>query len=82
MKEVMRPKLSEDSRRKLSQTRRTKIASGEIKKTHNKHVFQYDLEGNFIAEYESIREAARMVGANVSSIHRCLNGTYGQAKGY
>lgn len=82
MKEVLRPQLSEESRKKLSQTRKAKIASGEIKKTHNRHIFQYDLEGNFIAEYESIREAARVVNTVVSSIHRCLNGTYGQAKGY
>ena len=48
-----------------------------VKKTSNlkpKLVLQYDLEGNFIAEYKSIREAERETGANNSSISACCKG--------
>lgn len=39
-----------------------------------KPVRQFDLDGNFIAEYESLREAAKAVGLkNVQSITRCCN---------
>lgn len=34
------------------------MSTGEIPLTHNKHIFQYDFDGNFIAEYVSIRKAA------------------------
>ena len=48
-----------------------------------KPVLQFDLDGNFIAEYESLNEAAKAVGLkNVNSISRCCNGKQYTAAGY
>lgn len=77
-----RPPMTEQSRRKLSETRKHKMSTGEIPLTHNKHIFQYDFDGNFIAEYVSIRRAAFANNIHPSQIHHCLNGTYKQGGGY
>ena len=47
-----------------------------------KAVFQYDLEKNFIAEYESINEAARYLGVGNDSISACCRGKQKTAGGY
>ena len=48
-----------------------------------KPVLQFDLDGNFIAEYESLNEAAKAVGLkNVQSITRCCNNKQYTAAGY
>lgn len=41
-------------------------------KTHRK-VYQYDLEGNFIAEFKNALEAGKSIGKDNSSIVRCCN---------
>lgn len=41
-----------------------------------KHVLQYDLQGNFISEYDSISEASRACGLNMTHIIQCLKGVY------
>jgi len=45
---------------------------------------QYDLQGNLVAEYPSIKEASRQTGINVSSIHGNINGNIkrGYTRGY
>ena len=40
--------------------------------TSKKQIFQYDLDGNFISEYESINEAARQLGIRNDGISDCL----------
>jgi group I intron endonuclease len=48
-----------------------------------KPVFQFDLQGNFIAEYSSASEAQRAVGLkNVNSITRCCENNQHTAAGY
>lgn len=47
-----------------------------------KPVLQYDLNDNFIAEYVSIAEAARVTGLNNSKICQCLKGTQKATKGF
>ena len=48
-----------------------------------KPVLQFDLNGNFITEYESLNEAAKAVGLkNVQSITRCCNNKQYTAAGY
>lgn len=47
-----------------------------------KPVEQYDLEGNFIAEYESTHEAARKTNINFSSIAASARGDIIQIKGF
>ena len=42
-----------------------------------KNVAQYDKEGNFIAQYDSFREAARAVNGTQSAISRICSGTPG-----
>ena len=41
-----------------------------------KPILQYDLQGNFVSEYESISEASRICGLDVTPIIQCLKGVY------
>lgn len=50
-----KPPMSKESREKQSKTRKEKMATGEIPVTHNIPVYQYDLDGNYLNEYRSIR---------------------------
>lgn len=47
---------------------------------NSKKVFQYDLSGNFIKEYESISEAYNESNISRSSIQRCCDGKYKKTK--
>jgi hypothetical protein len=47
-----------------------------------KPVLQYDLNGNFINEYQGVREAARFTGFYDSSITMCCKGRLKQTKGF
>ena len=46
----------------------------------SKSVLQYDLDGNFIKEYPSTKEAERQTG--IKHISECCLGVYKQMKGY
>lgn len=48
----------------------------------SKRVYQYDLDGNFINEYESIRLASRSTGCPKESISKCIRSLRNQSKGY
>ena len=48
--------------------------SGRMENCTNEAVVQYDLDGNFIAEYHSQSEAARVVGVDRQGINSCCNG--------
>jgi len=56
-----------------NKNRKRKIINKAIKKI-SKTVYQYDLEGNFITEYNSTREAGKKLGIYHSHIVRCCNG--------
>lgn len=58
--------------------------TGKHGKEHpsSKPVEQYDLDGNFIAEYESGVEAANALGFRASNIQRCAAGRRKTAHGY
>lgn len=45
-------------------------------------VLQFDLNGNFIKEYESQSDAARAIGGTQTSISCCVRGIYDSYKGY
>lgn len=47
-----------------------------------KEVIQMDLEGNIIAEYESMAEASRLTNVNKSSIAKCCRGERKSASSY
>jgi hypothetical protein len=45
-----------------------------IAKDKRKSIFQYDLEGNFVKEWNSITEAANYYNGNTSDLCKCLKG--------
>lgn len=47
-----------------------------------KPVFQYGMDGKFIAAYRSVSEAAKVLGTNTTQIFNCCNGKYKTAYGY
>ena len=59
-----------------SETRKRKIESGEIKTNCAKEIFQYSLDGEFIAKHDSIKKAAKANVIHGSGIERFLYGQY------
>lgn len=51
-------------------------------KSLSKAVVQYDLQGNFIAEYPSVCETGRKLGINPVNIYNALKGRHKTAGGY
>ena len=50
--------------------------------TRGKKVLQYDLEGNFIKEWNSAREIERALGYSNVSINQCCRGKIRKSKGF
>lgn len=48
----------------------------------SKKVYQYDLNGNFIKEYKSVREASRILNLNHANITRSCNGLWKHTNGF
>ena len=59
----------------MSKTRKNLYKQG-ILKPNGKPIIQTDLKDNFIKEFPSIMEAARVLGIHKSSITRILNGKW------
>lgn len=78
---VERNILSKESRKLQSETRIKRIASGEIK-LYGKEIYQYDLNGNFIEKYNTIKEACKKNNIHPSTICRFLKGTYKKGGDY
>ena len=66
----------EESKSKTSQTLKN---NPNIKRTK---VFQYDIEGNFLREFQSISDAAKFVETNPSNIKYTCEGKFNHCKGY
>lgn len=49
---------------------------------HTFKVYQYKLNGEFVCEYDSIRDAAHETGISYAQIYNCLNGQTRKAAGY
>lgn len=81
-KDVERQTMSEESKLKMSITRKEKIANGSIIKQNTKKVKKYDLEGNFLKEYPTLTSASIENNISVSQIRRVLQGKHNHAKGY
>lgn len=65
-------------RRKMSECGKKRCANPDIKQklkeqAMKRPVLQFDLDGNFIAEYESAAEAGRQTGSRTSGIGHCCN---------
>ena len=73
---------SEKSRKKLSKSRIEGFKNGTILKYQEIPVLQYDLEGNFIQEFPSIKIACNKINMSISTLKRHLNGKFKSAKGF
>lgn len=71
---------------KIRRANKGRVRSEEVKKliakSKHKGVHQYTLEGNFIAEFESIKAASIQTGVGRDSISGCCVGRYRQGGGY
>jgi len=66
-----------NTKRKLSEETRCKISE-----KHGKHILQFDLNGNFVKKYNSVKEAAKSVGLkSVNSINNVMRGLSKQSAG-
>lgn len=70
-------KHSEETKKKLTKHRKEKISNQKIKEAcqkFNKPVLMFDLEFNFIQEFESVKKASIVTGINESVISKCCRG--------
>jgi len=79
--DAIRNTLSKESRLLQSETRKKRIASGEIKLS-GKEIYQYDLNGNFIKKYDYIKQACIENNIHQSTICRFLNGSSNKGGDY
>lgn len=63
-------------------TGRIKEVIDRMSKPKSRIVYQYDLDGNFIKEYRSVREAGKSLNIYHSHISRCCNGEYKHTQGF
>ena len=54
----------------------------KVSKRMGRIVYQYDLDGNFIKEYKSVRDAAKFLSLSHSNISRSCNGISKHAGGF
>lgn len=78
---------SEEHRNKLSESHTGNHHSEDTKKRMAETkgingILQYSIDGEFIAEYPSTREASRQIGCDNSSISKCCKGTRKSAGGF
>lgn len=76
------PSYSKESRAKLSRVRKQRIADGLIEKTHCSKLFVYNLQGEFIKEFNSEMDACRELGLTRGGIQKTLSGENKQHHGY
>jgi len=81
-KEVLRNTLSTESRKKVSQTLKLGYKNGTIKFTRTRKIDVYLENGDYQYSFDYIRQAAKYLKLDPSSIHRVLSGIYKQANGY
>lgn len=80
-------KLSEETRRKLSEShlghKRSEETHKKIVESQYKSICQFDKKGNFIKKYRSLKEAATSLGVNyTTSITNCLKRKLPSALGF
>lgn len=79
---VIRNTLSEESRKKISETLKKGYKDGTIKLTRIRPVKVFDINGNYIQTFSLIKECAEYLNICHTSIQRVLKGKYKQCKGY
>jgi hypothetical protein len=73
---------SDEHKKKISNTMKGRIRTQEHRKNQSKSVMQYDLNGNFIKEYNSIREAGNILNLFPSNISAVLAGKSSNCGGF
>ena len=78
---------TEEHRKKMSESMTGRVFTEETRKKMAKAkgvngILQYSKDGEFIAEYTSVREAERQTGCNQSNICQCCKGKLKSAGGY
>jgi hypothetical protein len=73
-------KLSEETKKKMSESQLKRDKSNDRK--HIVSVCQYDLEGNFICKFDSIKEASEKTGTRTTSIIRVCKGRRKSSNNY
>lgn len=76
-----RPQIGEKLRG-IVRSEDTKQKSTEAKRPKMKPVLQYTLDGEFVGEYESVKEAYRQTGVHYGNICNCCIGRFHTAGGY
>lgn len=69
-----------DLQRKIKEERERQMLEASKKRVVCRPVYQYSLDGKFIREFQSIKEASRFTGAAQSSISACCSGKKGYHK--
>jgi group I intron endonuclease len=72
--------LSDEIKQNRSRISKDLYYNGKFKNT--KIIYQYDLNGNFIKQWQSITEAANNFKISASNISACANNNYKQSAGY
>lgn len=83
MSQNWKPRLSTESKKKISES--VKSYQNKFGVPNEKAVLQFDLEGIFIKEWKSAREASNNLGINykgISAVVTCTNGRYKTYKGF
>ena len=73
--------MTNDIRQKLSCSTKNAYREGKLKET-NKEIFQYDLKGNFIRSFNSLKEATECANVDVHHLSQVLNGKRNVAGGH
>lgn len=77
---------TEEEKRKISEGNKGKVLSERhkniLRKLHSKAIVQHTLDGAFVKEWKSAREAETTLGMSRGGISRCCNGKYKHAGGY
>lgn len=88
---IKKGSMSKEQKKKISQSKkgiRTNIiiftpeVKEKISQSKRKKVLQYDLEKNYIQEFDSISEAANSIGLSISAISKTLKNEKYTAGGY
>lgn len=80
--DVKRHSFSEESKKKLSESRKLLFSEGKLKSPIARAVKKYDLFGNFITEYDSISAAAKKNNIHITSVERCVYRKTKQCRGF
>jgi group I intron endonuclease len=92
-KKSKRQPCSEETKKKISAANKNKVSwikgkkqtkehTINASKSHCKKIKQYDMQGNFIKEWDSIKSCIETLNMDNTALWKVLNGKYKQTKGY